>query len=140
PPPTERRHPKGPPHPLRRKVGLQGPPLPTPPPPAGGEGGGRGVTVIARPAQRAVAISHSGRLILLSLGHRINEGFDHAGSEREVFGMSDNTDAVLDLRHANEFTDIENTAVVYVLRGWFASLAAIPGAIEAGDDAWAFTT
>ena len=54
--------------------------------------------------------------------------------------MSDNTDAVLDLRHANEFTDIENTAVVYVLRGWFASLAAIPGAIEAGDDAWAFTT
>src|SRR5947199_10672038 len=54
--------------------------------------------------------------------------------------MSDNTDAVLDLRHANEFTDIENTAVVYVLRGWFASLAAIPGAIETGDDAWAFTT
>src|SRR5438093_12853685 len=54
--------------------------------------------------------------------------------------MSDNTDAVLYLRHANEFTDIENTAVVYVLRGWFASLAAIPGAIEAGDDSWAFTT
>src|SRR5437667_9790966 len=54
--------------------------------------------------------------------------------------MSDNTDAMLDLRHANEFTDIENTALVYVLRGWFGSLAAIPGAIEAGDDAWAFTT
>src|SRR5437870_13260375 len=54
--------------------------------------------------------------------------------------MSDNTDAVLDLRHANEFTDVENAAIVYVLRGWFGSLAAIPGAIEAGDDAWAFTT
>jgi len=54
--------------------------------------------------------------------------------------MSETTDAILDLRHANEFTDIENTAIVYVLRGWFGSLAAIPGAIEAGDDAWAFTT
>jgi hypothetical protein len=27
-----------------------------------------------------------------------------------------------------------------VLRGWFGSLSAIPGALEAGDDAWAFTT
>src|SRR6266478_5803061 len=49
-------------------------------------------------------------------------------------------DAVLDLRHANEFTDVENSAIVYVLRGWFGSLAAIPGSLEAGDDAWAFTT
>lgn len=54
--------------------------------------------------------------------------------------MSENMDAIFDLRHANEFTDIENTAIVYVLRGWFASLAGIPGALQAGDDAWAFTT
>jgi hypothetical protein len=49
-------------------------------------------------------------------------------------------DAVLDLRHANEFTDVENSAIVYVLRGWFGNLAGIPGSLEAGDDAWAFTT
>ncbi len=48
--------------------------------------------------------------------------------------------AVLDLRHAGEFTDVENVAIVYVLRGWFANLAGIPGSLEAGDDAWAFTT
>lgn len=48
--------------------------------------------------------------------------------------------ALDDLRHAGEFTDVENTAIVYVLRGWFAGLAGIPGAIQAGDDAWAFTT
>src|SRR2546422_6831789 len=53
--------------------------------------------------------------------------------------MSETTDAILDLRHAYEFTDIENTAIVYVLGGWFGSLAEIPGAIEAGDDALAFT-
>ncbi len=49
-------------------------------------------------------------------------------------------DAVLDLQHANEFTDVENSAIVYVLRGWFGNLAGIPGSLEAGDDAWAFTT
>lgn len=49
-------------------------------------------------------------------------------------------DAVLDLRHAGEFTDVENVAIVYVLRGWFGNLAGIPGSLEAGDDAWAFTT
>ena len=54
--------------------------------------------------------------------------------------MSEIMDAIFDLRHANEFTDIENTAIVYVLRGWFASLAGIPGALQAGDDTWAFTT
>jgi hypothetical protein len=55
--------------------------------------------------------------------------------------MSQGTKAVLDdLNHAGEFTKIENTAIVYVLRGWFGSLSAIPGALEAGDDAWAFTT
>jgi hypothetical protein len=54
---------------------------------------------------------------------------------------SDDLKAALDdLKHAGEFTDIENSAVVYVLRGWFAGLAGIPGALEAGDDAWAFTT
>jgi hypothetical protein len=50
-------------------------------------------------------------------------------------GMSEIMDAIFDLRHANEFTDIENTAIVYVLRGWFASLAGIPGTLQAGDDA-----
>src|SRR5262249_53280613 len=40
-----------------------------------------------------------------------------------------------DLKHAGEFTKIENTAIVYVLRGWFGSVSAIPGALEAGDDA-----
>ncbi len=49
-------------------------------------------------------------------------------------------EALDELTHANEFTDIENTAVVYVLRGWFASLSGIPGALQAGDDAWTFTT
>jgi len=55
--------------------------------------------------------------------------------------MSQGTKAALDdLKHTGEFTKIENTAIVYVLRGWFGSLSAIPGALEAGDDAWAFTT
>ena len=54
--------------------------------------------------------------------------------------MSEKTDAIFMLRHANEFTDIETSAIVYVLRGWFASLAGIPGSLQAGDDAWAFTT
>src|SRR6266550_541363 len=44
------------------------------------------------------------------------------------------------LNHALEFTKIENTAIVYVLRGWFGALAGIPGALEAADDAWSFTT
>ena len=48
--------------------------------------------------------------------------------------------AIFELQHAGEFTDIENSAIVYVLRGWFAGLAGVPGAIQAGDDAWAFTT
>ena len=34
--------------------------------------------------------------------------------------MIQGTKAVLDdLKHAGEFTKIENTAIVYVLRGWF---------------------
>jgi hypothetical protein len=58
----------------------------------------------------------------------------------DATGSDDFEDAVLDLRHANEFTDVENSAIVYVLRGWFGNLAGIPGSLEAGDDAWAFTT
>ena len=43
--------------------------------------------------------------------------------------MSKGTKADLDnLKHSAEFTKIENTAIVYVLRGWFGSLSAIPGA------------
>src|SRR5215468_10370022 len=39
--------------------------------------------------------------------------------------MSQETKPVLDdLKHAAEFTKIENTAIVYVLRGWFGSLSA----------------
>jgi len=48
--------------------------------------------------------------------------------------------AVQQLIHKARFTKKENTAVVYVLRGWFASLAGIPGSLQAGDDAWSFTT
>jgi hypothetical protein len=48
--------------------------------------------------------------------------------------------AVDNLTHASEFTQIENTAIVYVLRGWFAALSGIPGALEASDEVWAFTT
>ena len=57
-----------------------------------------------------------------------------------IFDADERDSAVLDLRHANEFTDVENVAIVYVLRGWFGNLAGIPGSLEAGDDAWAFTT
>ena len=53
---------------------------------------------------------------------------------------TDKQAAIFELQHAGEFTDIENSVLVYVLRGWFAGLAGVPGAIQAGDDAWAFTT
>ena len=40
--------------------------------------------------------------------------------------MSEETKPVLDdLKHAAEFTKIENTAIVYALRGWFESLSAL---------------
>ena len=58
----------------------------------------------------------------------------------ETTGRTEKQAAIFELQHAGEFTDIENSAIVYVLRGWFAGLAGIPGAIQAGDDAWAFTT
>ena len=47
------------------------------------------------------------------------------------------------LIHAGEFTKIENTAIVYVLRGWFGSLMRPEDATEivaASDDVWAKTT
>jgi hypothetical protein len=47
------------------------------------------------------------------------------------------------LRHAGEFTKIENTAIVYVLRGWFGSLLDPEQAtkiVELSDDIWALTT
>ena len=47
------------------------------------------------------------------------------------------------LVHAGEFTKIENTAIVYVLRGWFGSLIRPENAteiVQASDDVWAVTT
>jgi len=47
------------------------------------------------------------------------------------------------LTHAGEFTKIENTAIVYVLRGWFGSLIRPENAtkiVQASDDVWALTT
>src|SRR5207249_1143661 len=47
------------------------------------------------------------------------------------------------LRHAGEFTKIENTAIVYVLRGWFGALIRPENAteiVQASDDVWAKTT
>src|SRR5712691_6823806 len=47
------------------------------------------------------------------------------------------------LTHAGEFTRIENTAIVYVLRGWFGSLLDPERAteiVELADDVWALTT
>src|SRR5437016_9151992 len=47
------------------------------------------------------------------------------------------------LIHAGEFTKIENTAIVYVLRGWFGALIRPENAteiVQASDDVWAKTT
>src|SRR5947199_664732 len=47
------------------------------------------------------------------------------------------------LTHAGEFTKIENTAIVYVLRGWFGALIRPENAteiIQASDDVWAKQT
>src|SRR5216117_62606 len=57
--------------------------------------------------------------------------------EREKKNARDN------LRHAGEFTKIENTAIVYVLRGWFGALLDPERATEVvqlSDDVWALTT
>ena len=58
-----------------------------------------------------------------------------------IFNASQN--AHDNLTHAGEFTKIENTAIVYVLRGWFGALMRPEDATEivkAADDAWALTT
>src|SRR5437773_11010353 len=47
------------------------------------------------------------------------------------------------LTHAGEFTKIENTAIVYVLRGWFGALVRPENAteiVQASDDVWAKQT
>src|SRR5436305_14698443 len=47
------------------------------------------------------------------------------------------------LTHAGEFTKIENTAIVYVLRGWFGALIRPENSteiVQASDDVWAKTT
>src|SRR5437762_3390852 len=47
------------------------------------------------------------------------------------------------LTHAGEFTKIENTAIVYVLRGWFGALIRPENAteiVQASDDVWAAQT
>src|SRR5881398_3412004 len=47
------------------------------------------------------------------------------------------------LIHAGEFTRIENTAIVYVLRGWFGALIRPENAteiVQASDDVWAKQT
>ena len=58
--------------------------------------------------------------------------------------MSDSKKNARDnLRHAGEFTKIENTAIVYVLRGWFGALIRPENAteiVQASDDVWAKTT
>jgi len=47
------------------------------------------------------------------------------------------------LIHAGEFTKIENTDIVYVLRGWFGALIRPENAteiVQASDDVWAAQT
>src|SRR5438477_11594224 len=47
------------------------------------------------------------------------------------------------LTHAGEFTKIENTAIVYVLRGWFGALIHPENAteiVQASNDVWAAQT
>src|SRR2546421_8985638 len=47
------------------------------------------------------------------------------------------------LTHAGEFTKIENTAIVYVLRGWFGALIRPEDAtkiVQTSDDVWAAQT
>ena len=57
--------------------------------------------------------------------------------EREKKNARDN------LKHAGEFTKLENTAIVYVLRGWFGALIRPENAteiVQASDDVWAKQT
>src|SRR5882724_7628067 len=59
------------------------------------------------------------------------------GREREKKNARDN------LRHAGEFTKIENNAIFGILSGWFATPTKPDKAqqiVEASDDVWALTT
>src|SRR6266436_5323009 len=59
------------------------------------------------------------------------------GREKQRKNARDN------LTHAGEFTKIENTAAVYLLRGWFGALIRPENAteiVQASDDVWALTT
>src|SRR5881394_778156 len=59
------------------------------------------------------------------------------GREKQRKNAGDN------LTHAGEFTKIENTAIVYVLRGWFGALVRPENAteiVQASDDVWAKQT
>ena len=59
------------------------------------------------------------------------------GREKQKKNARDN------LTHAGEFTKIENTAIVYVLRGWFGALIRPENAteiVQGSDDVWANQT
>src|SRR5436190_11935957 len=63
--------------------------------------------------------------------------------QAEVGGSGAKKNARDNLTHAGEFTKIENTAIVYVLRGWFGALIRPENAteiVQASDDVWAKTT
>src|SRR5438094_2066476 len=63
--------------------------------------------------------------------------------QAEAGGSGAKKNARDNLTHAGEFTKIENTAIVYVLRGWFGALIRPENAteiVQASDDVWAKTT
>src|SRR5437016_1720015 len=65
--------------------------------------------------------------------------------QAEAFGgrSGQRKNAKDNLTHAGEFTKIENTAVVYILRGWFGALIRPENAteiVQASDNVWAKQT
>src|SRR5437899_11835215 len=63
--------------------------------------------------------------------------------QQSLGGADHKKNARDNLRHAAEFTRIENTAIVYVLRGWFGALIRPENAteiVQASDDVWAKQT
>src|SRR5436190_9715259 len=63
--------------------------------------------------------------------------------QAESGGNGQRKNARDNLIHAGEFTKIENTAIVYVLRGWFGALIRPENAtqiVQASDDVWAKQT
>src|SRR5437899_12942625 len=63
--------------------------------------------------------------------------------QQSLGGADHKKNARDNLRHAAEFTRIENTAIVYVLRGWFGALIRPENAteiVQASDDVWANQT